>query len=194
MLVGILFALALGGVAFAFTGGDEKTQKRVAAVAKPRGQARGRAATPQQDAGAEAQECRGHAQGRGEEPRRQERTAHHAPPPGAGRLSQGHAAQLLDDLRHRRRSWPPASAILTHQKPLVIALAVFVVGLGLPRWVLGFLTTRRKKKFTEHFATAIDVIVRSVQVGPSHQRGAAHRGARSPRIRWAANSTIWWKA
>jgi tight adherence protein B len=56
-------------------------------------------------------------------------------------------------------------AIATHQKPLVIALAVFVVGLGLPRWVLGFLTARRKKKFTEHFASAIDVVVRSVKSG-----------------------------
>jgi tight adherence protein B len=56
-------------------------------------------------------------------------------------------------------------AILTHQQPLVILLAVFVVGLGLPRWVLSFLTARRKKKFTENFATAIDVIVRSVKSG-----------------------------
>ena len=46
----ILFALALGGVAFAFTGGDEKAQKRVAAVAKPAGQARGSRATPAQEA------------------------------------------------------------------------------------------------------------------------------------------------
>jgi len=57
------------------------------------------------------------------------------------------------------------AAILFHQKPLVIVLAVFAVGLGLPRWVLGFLTARRKKKFTEHFANAIDVIVRSVKSG-----------------------------
>jgi tight adherence protein B len=44
-------------------------------------------------------------------------------------------------------------------------LAVFAMGLGLPRWALGFLTNRRKKKFTEHFAVAIDVIVRSVRSG-----------------------------
>lgn len=56
-------------------------------------------------------------------------------------------------------------AILTHQTPLVILLAVFVVGLGLPRWVLALLTARRKKKFTENFANAIDVIVRSVKSG-----------------------------
>jgi tight adherence protein B len=56
-------------------------------------------------------------------------------------------------------------AIATHQQPLVIGLAAFAVGLGLPRWVLGFLTARRKKKFTENFAPAIDVIVRSVRSG-----------------------------
>ena len=39
------------------------------------------------------------------------------------------------------------------------------MGFGLPRWVLGFLHARRKKKFTEEFANAIDVIVRSVQSG-----------------------------
>jgi len=58
-----------------------------------------------------------------------------------------------------------SAAIVTHQKPVVILLAVFVVGLGLPRWMLSFLTARRKKKFTENFATAIDVIVRSVKSG-----------------------------
>ena len=47
---------------------------------------------------------------------------------------------------------------------------------------------RRKKKFTNEFANAIDVIVRCVQFGPAHQRGAAHRGARNRPIRWARNS------
>src|SRR3979409_2105420 len=50
IMVGILFALALGGMAFALTGGDEKTQKRVAGGAKPAGNARGRAVATPQDA------------------------------------------------------------------------------------------------------------------------------------------------
>ncbi|HTO40348.1 MAG TPA: type II secretion system F family protein, partial [Rhizomicrobium sp.] len=41
----------------------------------------------------------------------------------------------------------------------------FTAGLGLPRWVVSFLTARRHKKFTQEFATAIDVIVRSVRSG-----------------------------
>lgn len=55
--------------------------------------------------------------------------------------------------------------LITHQPTLVTVLAAFAVGLGLPRWVLRFLTKRRQKKFTLEFANAIDVIVRSVRSG-----------------------------
>jgi tight adherence protein B len=41
----------------------------------------------------------------------------------------------------------------------------FGAGFGLPRWVVSFLAKRRMKKFTQEFATAIDVIVRSVRSG-----------------------------
>ena len=77
---------------------------------------------------------------------------------------------------------------MTRQSPLVSCLAVFVVELGLPRWVLSFLTARRKKKFTEEFANAIDVIVRSVRSGlPTNE--ALRIVARENRpIRSAANS------
>jgi tight adherence protein B len=43
--------------------------------------------------------------------------------------------------------------------------AGFAVGLGLPRWLLGFTIGRRKKAFTREFANAIDVIVRGVKAG-----------------------------
>ena len=46
-LVFILFSLTLGGMALVFTGGDEKTQKRVAAVAKASTNARIRTGSPQ---------------------------------------------------------------------------------------------------------------------------------------------------
>ena len=40
---------------------------------------------------------------------------------------------------------------------------------GLPRWILGFLAARRRKKFTEHFSDAIDIIVRGIKSGlPVH--------------------------
>ena len=49
--VAMLFMLAAGGVVFAFAGGDEKTKKRVNAVARPPGAGRGRGgATPAENA------------------------------------------------------------------------------------------------------------------------------------------------
>jgi tight adherence protein B len=51
------------------------------------------------------------------------------------------------------------------QNPLIALAALVVLGLGLPRWVLGFLRGRRMKKFSENFADAIDVIVRGVKSG-----------------------------
>lgn len=46
-----------------------------------------------------------------------------------------------------------------------VPMAGFAGGLGLPRWVLGFLKKRRENAFTREFAPAIDVIVRSVKSG-----------------------------
>ena len=44
-----------------------------------------------------------------------------------------------------------------------------VFGLGLPRWVVGFLAKSRMKKFTAHFADAIDIILRGIKSGlPVH--------------------------
>src|SRR6202012_2224727 len=51
------------------------------------------------------------------------------------------------------------------QTLLVTGMAMFAIGFGLPRWILGFLTARRRRKFTSEFANAIDVIVRSVKSG-----------------------------
>jgi tight adherence protein B len=50
--------------------------------------------------------------------------------------------------------------------PIIVpALAIFVGGLGIPRWVLARLTKRRQYKFIDEFANAIDVIVRGVKSG-----------------------------
>ena len=164
LALAILFALALGGAALAFTGGDEKTQKRVAAVAtKPTGQLRGRGAQLQDPAqkrknvAAVLKDVEKNRAAKKERPtmrRRLEQAGFPKTDPKTFWMICGIAAAIAASI-----------AILTHQKPLVVLLAAFVVGLGLPRWVLGFLTARRKKKFTEHFANAIDVIVRSVKSG-----------------------------
>ena len=165
ILVGILFALALGGVAFAFTGGDEKTQKRVAAVAtKAAPNVRGRSGGGPQDAiqkrkqvAALLKDVEKNRAAKQERPtmrRRLEQAGFPKTDPRNFWMICGIAACVAAGI-----------SILTHQNALVIIASMFVVGLGLPRWVLGFLTNRRKKKFTEHFAVAIDVIVRSVKSG-----------------------------
>jgi tight adherence protein B len=164
LLLGILFALAAGGVAFAFTGGDEKAQKRVAAVAKPEGKARGRTLSPQQDAAqkrknvaAMLKDVEKNRAAKKEKPtmrRRLEQAGFPKATPRTYWMICGIMATMAATM-----------AIATHQQPLVVGLAAFAVGLGLPRWLLGFLTARRKKKFTENFAPAIDVIVRSVRSG-----------------------------
>lgn len=52
---------------------------------------------------------------------------------------------------------------------LICLGAGVVIGLGLPRWVVGFLGKRRMKKFSSHFADAVDVIVRGIKSGlPVH--------------------------
>ncbi|HYD28554.1 type II secretion system F family protein [Brevundimonas sp.] len=53
---------------------------------------------------------------------------------------------------------------------ILICLGVALVfGLGLPRWVVGFMGNRRRKKFSSHFADAVDVIVRGIKSGlPVH--------------------------
>ena len=54
---------------------------------------------------------------------------------------------------------------MLHANILISLGVAFVVGLGLPRWVLGFLMARRRKKFTGEFANATDVIVRGIKSG-----------------------------
>lgn len=56
--------------------------------------------------------------------------------------------------------------------PLVMGLdwrvcigAALALGVGLPRWVLGFIIARRQKAFITHFADAMEIIVRGVRTG-----------------------------
>ena len=49
--------------------------------------------------------------------------------------------------------------------PLACAGLSFVMGFGLPRFILNAAIGRRQKKFTSHFADAMDIIVRGVRTG-----------------------------
>lgn len=50
-------------------------------------------------------------------------------------------------------------------RPVTIGAAVVAAGIGLPRWVLGFMTNARNKKLMNQFADGIDIIVRGVKSG-----------------------------
>ncbi len=58
-----------------------------------------------------------------------------------------------------------AACEVSHFSLLATVFSAFAAGLGLPRWLLLFLRSRRQKAFTAEFANAIDVIVRSVKSG-----------------------------
>ncbi len=49
--------------------------------------------------------------------------------------------------------------------PILAGAGLFAGGLGLPRWVLGFLKKRRLSKYLEELPNAIDVIVRGIRSG-----------------------------
>ncbi|MCG8560916.1 MAG: type II secretion system F family protein [Hyphomicrobiales bacterium] len=50
--------------------------------------------------------------------------------------------------------------------PAVVSVAAgFAAAMGIPRWLLAYMTKRRQKKFLIEFANAIDIIVRGVKSG-----------------------------
>lgn len=57
------------------------------------------------------------------------------------------------------------AAFLGQLPPLFIAMAAFVGGFGLPRFVLTFMKNRRIKAFTNDLPEAIDIIVRGIKAG-----------------------------
>jgi tight adherence protein B len=56
-------------------------------------------------------------------------------------------------------------AFLIGGSPLYAAVMAFGTGLGLPRWVLGYLKKRREKAFLRALPDAVDVIVRGIKAG-----------------------------
>ncbi|MCD2178965.1 type II secretion system F family protein [Rhizobium sp. C1] len=60
----------------------------------------------------------------------------------------------------------PAFDILPVSSPQLGVLATaFVMGLGMPRFILGFLFKRRMKRFLNEFPNSLDIMVRSIKSG-----------------------------
>ena len=163
-LVAVLLVLALGGAVFAFAGASgETSQKRLAAISKPR---------TEQGAGRNSAETnaarRKNVQAMLKEIEKKQ-AANKPIMTIRRRLDQAGLAGLKTPhfwiASGLLASFAACVCFMSGQTPLVIALAAFGIGFGLPRWVLGFLKARREKKFTNDFAGAIDVIVRSVKSG-----------------------------
>jgi len=61
------------------------------------------------------------------------------------------------------------AGMVLHQQLLISLGLAFAAGFGLPRWVLGFLGSRRTKKFTGDFPDALDIVTRGIRSGmPVH--------------------------
>jgi tight adherence protein B len=161
--VAALMVLALGGASFVYTGGArEKQQKRVAAVAGQQAQYRSvGTGDPNIIKRKNVQQLLKQIENKTAE-RKQKITVRR-------RLDQAGLPDVSTNVFWMVSGGLGAAVALlcfiTRQAILVDAFAAFAAGFGLPRWVLGFMKGRREKKFTNEFANAIDVIVRSVRSG-----------------------------
>jgi tight adherence protein B len=160
IVVGILAALSLGGVIFVFSGvGAEKTQKRLAAVTKSQVRAvQGTDANQQRRKNVQSM-LKQLEQKQAEQKKR---------PTIRRRLEMAGLQMTV------RQYWIMCGSIaavtlliglIFRQSMMISLLGAFSLGLGMPRWALGFLKARREKAFTREFATAIDIVVRSVRTG-----------------------------
>ena len=163
-LVAVLLVLAMGGAAFAFAGGSsEASDKRIAAISKSQlGSDAGRTAAENPSA------RRKNVQALLKDIEKKQ-SADKPAMTMRRRLDQAGLSGVKT-----RNFWIACGLLallvvgfcqIDGLTVLVTAMAAFGAGFGLPRWVLGFLKRRREKRFTNDFASAIDVIVRSVKSG-----------------------------
>ncbi len=159
-LAAMLLVLLGGGAVMAFAGGaSERSQKRIAALATPQARA------SKNDPNATRKRNMQTALKEFEKKQAEKKTTMTL----RRRLDQaGLAATSTQTFWIASGALAAVAALfclVEGQSLLVMALVPFGAGIGLPRWVLSYLKKRREKKFTNDFANAIDVIVRSVKSG-----------------------------
>ncbi|HTK36738.1 MAG TPA: type II secretion system F family protein [Caulobacteraceae bacterium] len=167
LLVAVLGFVAVAGVGFVFVGGDSsqgKTAKRVQAVAGPKEKGRSRIA-PAEAAGMRRKQILENLK-INEKQSRKQRLSIEARLRQAGLSIGVRQFWIFSGILGLTLGGLP---ILVGFNPLICLGIGFSVGIGLPRWVLGFLSARRVKKFTNEFPNAIDIIVRGIKSGlPVH--------------------------
>ena len=167
LLVLVLAFIAFGGVAYVLTGGDESQAKAI-----KRAQAMNPSAKNERGGRAVENPAIARRKQILQNLKQQERLQRKQSLTLRGRMAQ---AGLNPNLR---MFWIISGALAAVGGGLVIVVAhnllialgvAFALGLGLPRWVLGFLANRRIKKFTSAFPDATDIIVRGIKSGlPVH--------------------------
>ena len=149
--------LALGGLAFAFAGGETRADKRRAAVKKPDGKVD--ASTI--DRAAKRKQIAENVRDLEKKSRR----------PGANLQTRIEQAGLTLSSQQFMLIFAGVAIVLgglTYLKsgsPLMAALVLAMSGLGLPNLTLARLRARRIRKFVDIFPNALDIIVRGVKAG-----------------------------
>ena len=161
-LTAILLVAGAGGAAYAFFGGSDATQKRIAALSQNK--LVGTGGKMSADAN---QQRRKNVQALLNDLEKQQ--AEQKQRPSLRRRIEQAGLQITP-----RNYWllcailaliTCAICMVTGQQIIATVLASFAVGFGFPRWALTFLRNRRLKKFTFEFANAIETIVRSIKSG-----------------------------
>ena len=169
LIIALLLFVIFGGLGFAFAGGDSnqaKTVKRAQSIAGGgAGAARARARVANASPDARRKQI---LQTLREQEKRQKQA----------RLTLKARIQQAGLETTPKTFWIVSVAVGTVTLLIVLVLrqawfiglgAAFAAGLGLPRWILGFLAKKRTKKFTESFSDALDIIVRGIKSGlPVH--------------------------
>ena len=164
-LVAALLVLALGGAVFAFAGSsNDASQKRIAAVGKMQ---------PAGRAGRSAPESQGQRRKSMQQLLKdiEKKQAENKPTMTLrrrlDRAGFGETSVRTFWIASGLLAFVTAALCLfgAHMSLVLSIGAAFGTGFGLPRWVLNFLRNRREKRFTGDFASAIDVVVRSVKSG-----------------------------
>jgi tight adherence protein B len=170
ILAAVLAFITIGGLGWAFVGGDDSSAQALKRAEGFTSGATRTARAKQIKAEANTPEARRKAiELQLKEADRQERKARMTM---KARLK--HAGMALNI----RTFWMISAGlgVVAFLLPLLFGLNVFValgigvvVGLGLPRWVVGFIGQSRMKKFSAEFPNAVDVIVRGIKTGlPVH--------------------------
>jgi tight adherence protein B len=169
ILAAVLAFITIGGLGWAFVGGGDSSEQALKRAQSFSGPKQSNAAAARKAAASTPEARRKQILEQLQEAERLERKARVNLP---AKLKQAGLTTTV------RTFWLISAGlgVVAFLLPLLFGLNIFiclgialVFGLGLPRWVVGFLGKGRRKKFSSHFADAVDVIVRGIKSGlPVH--------------------------